>query len=42
MGYPYGVLPHNHTNLDTKYYGSKSFFAKKKPKKYFDVIQSHD
>jgi hypothetical protein len=35
MGYPYGVLPHNHTNLDTKCYGSKPFFAKKNTQKIF-------
>jgi hypothetical protein len=42
IGYPYNVLPHNCTNLDTKCWGSKSFFAKEKSKKYFDVIQTHD
>jgi hypothetical protein len=29
MGYPYGVLPHNHTNLDTKCYGSTHLESKK-------------
>ncbi len=28
MGYPYSVLPHNYTNLDTKCWGSKDFLQK--------------